>query len=253
MSTVTSPRRRYGDGMNKKLTATLLIAAAVLTNAAFTVLGTVFNYPDVLGEPVDDILAAFRANQATVVVWFTVMALSAALFAPIAIGVGRLSNHPAMRFAVPVGIAAAVVQVIGLIRWPILVPGFAAGAASSDPTVAAGARDSFLLAHRLIGTVVGETFGYFLTAAWTLLVLVALGRGIPRWFTALGAVSAVLIVSGVLAPLRLPVVDTANFIGYVVWSVWLVVFAVLILLRYPRSRATPPDPVPSGAGRRRAS
>ncbi len=60
--------------MNKKLTATLLIAAAVLTNAAFTVLGTVFNYPDVLSEPVEDILAAFRANQTTVVAWFAVMA-----------------------------------------------------------------------------------------------------------------------------------------------------------------------------------
>ena len=164
--------------MNNKLTAALLIAAAVLTNAAFTVLGMVFNYPDVLGEPVDDILAAFRASQATVVGWFTVMALSAALLVPIAIGVGRLSTHRAMRIAVPVGIAAAVVQVIGLARWPLLVPGFAADAASSDPAIAAGARDSFLLAHRVLGTVVGETFGYLLTAAWTLLVLIALGRGI---------------------------------------------------------------------------
>lgn len=239
--------------MSNKLTAALLIAAAVLTNAAFTVLGTVFNYPDVLGEPVHDILAAFRANQATVVVWFMVMALSAALFAPIAVGVGRLSSHRAMRFAVPVGIAAAVVQVIGLARWPLLVPGFAADAASDDPTVAAGARDSFLLAHRVLGTVVGETFGYLLTAAWTLLVLIALGRRIPRWFTALGAVSAVLIVSGVLTPLHLPVVDTANFVGYVLWSVWLVVFAILILLRHPRSHGAAPEPMPSGAGRRVAS
>jgi hypothetical protein len=89
-----------------------------------------------------------------------------------------------------------------------------------------GARDPFLLAHRVLGTVVGETLGYLLTAAWTLLVLVALGRGIRRWFTALGAVSAVLIVSGVLTPLQPPLVDDANFIGYVMWSVWLVVFAI---------------------------
>jgi len=38
-----------------------------------------------------------------------------------------------MRVAVPVGIAAAVVQVIGLARWPLLVPGFATDAASVDP------------------------------------------------------------------------------------------------------------------------
>jgi hypothetical protein len=235
--------------MNRKLTATLLIAAAVLTNTAFTVLGIVFNYPDVLGEPVEDILAAFQANQTTVVVWFSVMALSAALFAPIAIGVGRLSTHWSMRIAVPVGIAAALVQVIGLARWPLLVPGFAADASSSDPKVAAGARDSFLLAHRFLGTLVGETLGYLLTAGWTLLVLMALVHALPRWFTALGAVSAILILSGMLTPLHLPVVDNANFIGYVMWSVWLVIFAVLILRR-PRTRAVAPEAALSDAGRR---
>ena len=110
----------------------------------------------------------------------------------------------------------------------------------------------FLLAHRVLGTVVGETFGYLLTAAWTLLVLVALGRGVPRWFTALGAVSAVLILSGVLTPLHLPVVDNANFIGYIMWSVWLVIFAILIL-RLSHSRAPESEPVLSSAGRRVAS
>ena len=203
--------------MNNKLTAILLIAAAVLTNAAFTVLGMVFNYPDVLGEPVDDILAAFRASQTAVIGWFTVMAVSAALLVPIAIGVGRLSTRRAMRIAVPVGIGAAVVQVIGLARWPLLVPGFAANAASSNPATAAAARDSFLLAHRILGTVVGETLGYLLTAAWTLLVLIALDRTIA---TRAGSQhsepwSAVLILAGVLDPLQLPVVGLANFIGYV--------------------------------------
>ena len=46
--------------MNRKLTAVFLIVAATVTNVAFTVLGTVFNYPDVLKDPVEDILAAFR-------------------------------------------------------------------------------------------------------------------------------------------------------------------------------------------------
>jgi hypothetical protein len=58
-----------------------------------------------------------------VIAWFTVMALAAALFAPIAIGVGRISSRRTMRWAVPVGVAAAVVQVVGLLRWPLLVPG----------------------------------------------------------------------------------------------------------------------------------
>ncbi|MFL6025805.1 MAG: DUF4386 family protein [Friedmanniella sp.] len=228
--------------MDRKLTALLLIGAAVLTNTAFAVLGSVFDYPDILQQPVEAILAAFRAAQTSVMFWFAVMALSAALLAPIAVGVGRLSTRRAMRIAVPVGIAAGVVQVIGLSRWPLLVPGFAADAASADPAVAASGREQFLLAHRLLGNLVGETLGYLLTAAWTLLVVIALGRTLARrWFSALGAVSALLIATGLLSPLELPVVDQANFAGYVLWSLWLIAFGVLLLRRAP---AEPRQDVP---------
>ena len=205
-------------------------------------LGTVFNYPDILAEPVEDILAAFRAHQTAVVAWFIVMALSAALFVPIAVGVGRLPSNRAMKVAVPVGMAAGVVQVVGLLRWPLLVPGFARDAASSDAAVAAAARHGFVLAHRILGTTIGETLGYLLTAGWTLLVLVALGGWIARrWFTALGAVAAVLILGGVLTPLQVPGVDFGNFVGYILWSVWLIIFAVLILRHShtPDGAATP--------------
>jgi hypothetical protein len=225
--------------MNRKTTAILLLTAAVLTNAAFTVLGSVFNYPDVLKEPTSEILASFREHQGAVMFWFTVMAISSALFAPIAIGVGRLSTHRAMRAAVPVGIAAAVVQVIGLSRWPALVPGFSADATSTYPATAAQAQDAFETAHRVLGNIIGESFGYLFTAAWTLLVLVALHRTLAgRWFTILGAGSALLILTGLLSPLDLPLVDTANFAGYVLWSLWLIAFGVLLLRRPRPARAS---------------
>src|SRR5262249_35157442 len=149
-----------GGGMSPRLTASLLILAAVLANVAFTALGSIFNYPDVLDEPAARVLADFREHQGAVSTWFTVLALSAALLAPVAIGVGRLARVPAMRVAVWVGIAAAIVQVIGLMRWPILVPGYASDAASADPSVAAGARDSFTTASDILGTTIGETLGY---------------------------------------------------------------------------------------------
>ena len=157
--------------MNRKLTAVLLILAAVLANLAFTALGSIFNYPDVLDEPAGQVLASFREHEGAVSAWFGVLALSAALLAPIAIGVGKLSSRRPMRIAVFVGIAAAVVQVIGLMRWPLLVPGYASDAASADPAVAAGARDSFSTASDILGTAIGETLGYLLTAVWTALVI----------------------------------------------------------------------------------
>src|SRR3954469_2260721 len=191
--------------MNAKRTAALLILAAVLANVGFAALGSIFDYPDVLDEPAGDVLASFREHQGAVGAWFTVLAISAAMLAPIAVGVGRLSARREMRVAVSVGIAAALVQVVGLLRWPILVPGWAATAAGDDPVAAANARAAFGTANRVLGNLIGETGGYLLTAAWTLLVLAALGSAFSgRWFTALGSASAVLVLAGVLSPLGLP-------------------------------------------------
>jgi hypothetical protein len=222
--------------MNPKLTATLLILAAVLANVGFTALGSIFNYPDVLDEPAGKVLADFRAHESAVSAWFSVLALSAALMAPIAIGVGRLSSEHAMRIAVRVGIAAAVVQVIGLLRWPLLVPGYAVD----------GNTSAFSTASDILGTAIGETVGYLLTATWTALVVVALGRRYAgRWFQVLGLVAAVLVLCGVVSPLGLPVIDTANFFGYVLWSLWLIAFGVVILLRERRAGALSPAAVTS--------
>ena len=216
--------------MNFKRTAILLILAAVLANVAFSALGSIFNYPDVLDEPAGEVLASFRDNQGAVSAWFSVLALSAALLAPIAIGVGRLSSAPAMRLAVKVGIAAAVVQVIGLLRWPILVPGYA-----SD-----GDTRSFTTAGDILGTAIGETLGYLLTAVWTTLVIVALGRRYAgRWFQVLGLGSASLVLVGVFAPLGVELIDTANFFGYVLWSLWLIAFGVVVLVRERRGATSP--------------
>jgi hypothetical protein len=233
--------------MTPRRTAVLMITAAVLLNLAFTGLGSVFDYPDVLKHPAGDVLAAFRDSQGAVTAWFLVLALGAAMLAPVAVGVGRLSSSRTMRWAVPVGIAAAVVQVTGLLRWPLLVPGWAATAAGSDPGAAADARAAFSTANRVLGNLIGETGGYVLTAAWTALVLAALGTAFTgRWFIALGAVSAALVLAGVLSPLDLPLVDTANLVGYILWSAWLVAFAVVLLLRHRRRSADPVLPAAAG-------
>jgi hypothetical protein len=148
-----------------------------------------------------------------------------------------------MRIAVRVGIAAAAVQVVGLLRWPILVPGYASDAASGSAGVAASARDSFTTASNILGTAIGETLGYLLTATWTALVIVALGRRFAgRWFGVLGAAAAGLVLAGVLSPLDLPVVDTANFLGYILWSIWLIAFGVVILVGERRARTSPSTP-----------
>jgi uncharacterized protein DUF4386 len=222
--------------MRPRVTAFLLIATAVLANVGFTALGSIFNYPDVLDEPAGGVLASFHQHQGAVSGWFTVLALSAALLAPIAIGVSRLASTPAMRIAKWVGVAAAAVQVVGLLRWPILVPGYASDAVNGSAATAASARDSFTAASDVLGTAIGETLGYLLTALWTVLVVASLGRRFAGgWFSVLGLSSAALVLVGVLSPLELPIVDGANFLGYVLWSLWLIAFGVTLIVRQRRA------------------
>ncbi len=209
-------------GSNRRLAAILMVVAVVLANVAFLGLGSVFNYPDILQESAKAILAEFREDQGTIIALFVVLALSAALLAPIAVLVGRLAPSQLGRWSIRVGIAAAVVQVIGLLRWPLVVPFLA----DREDT------DAFDTVHTALGTVVGETLGYLLTATWTVLIIYALGKRLAgRWFTYLGLAAAALIAVGVFVPLDVPGADLANFVGYILWSVWLVAFAVLIWRR----------------------
>lgn len=204
---------------NRRLAAVLMVIAVVLANVAFLGLGSVFNYPDILQESASAILAEFREDQGTIITLFVVLAISAALLAPIAVLVGRLAPNKLGRWSIGVGIAAAVVQVIGLLRWPLVVPFLA----DREDT------DAFETVHTALGTIVGETLGYLLTATWTVLIIYARGKRLAgRWFTYLGLVAAALIAVGVFVPLDLPGADFANFVGYILWSIWLVAFAVLI-------------------------
>ncbi|WP_433563569.1 DUF4386 domain-containing protein [Nocardia sp. CA-151230] len=200
----------------------LVVVAVVVMNAGFTGLGAAFDYPRVLSRPSAEVLALFRAHESAVVAWFSLLACGALLLIPIVVSIGRGDASARMRWAVRAGVAAGVVQAIGLLRWPLLVPGLASRAASGNSSAAT----EYELWNRLLGSALGETLGYSLTATWTVLVAFALRRnGFPRWFAVLGTVSAALILVGVAAPWQVPGAQQVNFAGYVLWSVWMLALA----------------------------
>jgi hypothetical protein len=113
------------------------------------------------------------------------------------------------------------------------VPGRADTA--TDAAKTAGERtdavDTFNALGGVLGTAIGETLGYVLTAAWTVLVIMALReRGlIGTVRTILGYAATVLIILGVLAALGAPGADIAVFVGYILWSIWLIALGVTLL------------------------
>ena len=211
----------------RRLAASTLSSAALLAIAGFTVLGSVFEYPQILKEPTADILALFREHQDAVTTWFLVLVVSAALLAPAGLLLGRLAGGGLGRWIAGIGIAAAIVQVVGLSRWVLFVP--AISDAATDPARTSEAQHDFDLLHTWLGEILGETIGYALTATFTILVVIGLRRaGAARWLTGLGLASAALIATGVLIPLGLHVASLTNFAGYVAWCLWLLALSVVL-------------------------
>lgn len=235
-----------------RLTGALLITSAMVVTATFAALGSAFDYPAVLGVPAEQVLGQFNTRAGLVGTMFALLALGAAALAPIALGTARLAGPSRWSTAALVtGVAAAVVQLVGLARWPLLVPSLAA--AVVDPATSAVDRNRRGRAVRMAqrGAGAGPGRGRRLPPDRGLdgVILAALRRAfvLPRMFTAVGLVSAMTILAGLLVPLGVPGADLVNFAGYLVWSAWIVWFGVLLLRGALRPVATRAPATPTQA------
>jgi hypothetical protein len=109
---------------SRVLTAALLIAVPVLFMLFYGLLTMTFDYPGILREPAGEILRRFAAGGPSLVLLWYGFALTPALFIPAAILLRRAfpTTSTVLDLAVPLGVLAGMVQVVGLIRWPFLVP-----------------------------------------------------------------------------------------------------------------------------------
>jgi hypothetical protein len=235
----------------RRLTGGLLVAVPVAFTAIFVALGAVFDYPDVLSAPTDEVLREFAdGGDGLVALWYGFM-LTGVGFVPIAVLLPRVLRIGGALGATSVvfGVLAGVLQFVGLARWPFLVPSLAD--TYLDPQASAATREAtavtFQAFHDYVGGALGEHFGYLFTAGWTLLIASTLTRVMGKpWLAALGAVSGLGVAAGMLERL-VEAAGTVNAVAYAAWAVWLVIVGVL-LLRAPARGATPPS---TRLGRRR--
>jgi hypothetical protein len=230
----------------RRLTGILLILTPVAFNIFFTLLSVTFEYPDILREPTRYVLRSFDAGGSELVmIWYGFM-LTAVLFVPLAVMVHKVlarEDTPYMAVATTFGVVAGVVQFLGLVRWPFLVPFLAA--TYLDPASSGATRESvavvFEAFNRYAGVGVGENLGYLFTGLWTVLVALAM-FGSPlsfrRWLALLGMVSAAGVLVGTLEPAGFEPAANIVVFGYILWSIWLALTGIFLLLpRTIRNRA----------------
>src|SRR5688572_3852030 len=233
----STPRRHVMlDRRTRLVTAGLLIAMPLLFNLFFALLQLRFEYPDILRRPPDEVLRRFAAGGPGLIVLWYGFALTPALFLPAAVllrhALGR-DEAAALALATPLAIAASLVQLLGLLRWPFLVPTLAQLAVdpATDPATRSATSAVFVAFHQYLGVAVGEHLGYLFTAAWTAVIAAAM-LGSPHfrsWWGWLGLVAAVGIFAGLLEPVGVPGAGIINALSYILWSVWLMGAGVALL------------------------
>jgi hypothetical protein len=218
------------------ITGLVLIALPVAFNVLFFMLGRAFEYPDILRKPTDYILVQFAAGGRRLVALWYAFAMTALLAMPMALLLGAVFavNYPQLAAASAIiGVLSGLTQAMGLLRWPLLVPSLAAQYLKPETTPAQ--RDAlgvvFNAFHQYVGGVIGEHLGFLLTATWTLLISVMM-IGSPLFGGLIGAVgilSAVGILAGLLEPAGWKPAGAVNGISYIVWSLWLVVAGIILI------------------------
>ena len=226
------------------ITAVLLIAVPLAFNLAFFELSRAFDYPNILRKEPAEILSRFAAGGSGLLLrWQALLfsALGMLFVAPmLAVVIGASAELTAL--AIVTGVAAALVQALGLVRWPFAVPELARRYVAADGPDAAATRESvvvtFVTLHRLLGVGIGEHLGYLLTGAWTIIVAASIlaTTVLPGWLGLLGLPIGLALLVGTFEFVGRneregwKLAGTIVPIAYIAWSVWLIAIGVLLLV-----------------------
>jgi hypothetical protein len=209
-----------------------LIGVPLAFNGAFAALAARFDYPDVLRHPTRDVLAKFRAGGTSLQLLWWGFALTAVLLAPLVVLFAAAlpdADPTLLSVATTLGVLAAAVQFLGLIRWPFLVPFLAE---QEDGEAVDLVFQAF---NRYLGVAVGEHLGYLLTGAWTTLAGIALTQSaaVPGWLGVIGIVigPALMLCSLEFVGRRdgWRVAEQLTPPAYIGWSLWLIATGVALL------------------------
>lgn len=243
MRSVPTTEHVLPDGARRaRVLGWCVIAFAILFNIPFSVLGAIFDYPDILRQPAGVVLGRFSEGGSRLIVTWYAFGLSALALVPVAIGLSitpaRLSEQPALAIgAALAGALAGVTQAIGLMRWVFAVPVLARHHA--DPAATAEARliaaHQFDLLNAWGGVAIGEQIGQALTALFVLLLSLAYRREGARWTALAGFISAALITAGLGEGLALAlgadgaVFSLCTIAGFLGLTAWLILSGVRLI------------------------
>lgn len=227
-----------------RLAGLLLVFLVIAFNALFALLAARFDYPDILRRPTNEVLGRFRQGGSGLALVWWAFALVALLIAPLAVLLAHVlaeADGTVLAVGSTIGVIAGIVQFLGLVRWPFLVPYLARIAAEPDAgTARQEAVDVvFQSLNRYLGVAVGEHAGYLLTGAWSIFIGVAVlqdSTAVPGWLGLPGLVIGPVMMLcslefvGRFEPSGWKLAGALTPIAYIAWSIWLAATGIALVV-----------------------
>lgn len=212
-----------------------LVAFPLAVQVPFNLLAVRYSYPDILTRDAGEVLTRFHDGGSGMVWTWYAYALCTLGLAFIASGLPEaLGQKGAIaRLSAVAGVVASVAQLLGLLRWSMVVP-FLAERWVAHPDQHAVLEVAYEVQHRLFGVMLGEHVGQLFMGLWTAFVSVLLLRaGKPKAIAALGFAASLLFISGMGAQLA-RAVPMPGFVlafpmwAFIVWSLWAIATGVVV-------------------------
>lgn len=153
----------------------ILVFVPILIQIPYTVLIMNFQYPDILRQPTEMILAEFHKGGSSLVWtwWFFGISGLPLVFAYLHLYQNTKMKSPLVSItAVIFGIVSLFFQLIGLLRWVFVVP--ILSNLYFDPQSSEIMKQAVLInfqtTHNLFGVLIGEHLGQLFTIVWIFLV-----------------------------------------------------------------------------------
>jgi hypothetical protein len=230
------------NALSARATGIGAIALAVLFNVPFSILGSIYNYPDILRQPAGEALALFAKGGPSLILTWYAFGLAALALAPMAVALSinsaRLKSAPALSIGAAVfGALAGTLQAIGLMRWVFAIPGVAA--IYADPNASEAARyqaeRTFDLLNAWGGVAIGEHLGQLLTTLFVLTLSLVQLREQRRVTAITGFATAVAIALGTGEGLAIALgqngdaFSLATIAGFLGLTIWLILTGVNLI------------------------
>ena len=220
-----------------RATAVTILIHVLVLSTAFNILVVVFEFPDILRTSAEYRLTLFAENSNIIIPTYYLLALTG--LTQVLLSVLFYQSFAERKGLVMVtavfGVLTGIFQVLGFIRWPIVVPYFVEAMNSGVPLESIAFVEGML--NRYAGMAIGEHLGFLCQAAWTTLLGITMIKS-SLFDARLGWIG--LLIGLVTFPMSMePLGGFLTIFGELTWPVmaaW-IIWLVLVAISLLRSKA----------------